>query len=1018
MSEAKLVISVQEDYIKGIQTFLSKTTSAFDSVSSASRKFENSVEGADAQVRKLVASGQNISDRLTPAFDELGIKSGQSMEEAKNKINKAYKSILQSGLATSNELKRAERARAAAIEKIDTDSFAKRGRALEGFRSKYTQVIGGLVSVYALKSLVDTIGTLEEGWIGVAKTTGLAGEEFENLKGRIQDLSLTMKGVSIEELQSIAETAGQLGITGVENIEEFTRVVAMMAVATNLTAESAAEDFAQLSNILHEPIEGLETLGSVINELSNTTTATASDLTNLAKRIGGAAETIGLTTPQVLGLSATLKDMGVNIEVGGTAMSQVLIKMLTDTEKFAKVAGVDFEEFAQTVKDEPLEALKLLIAQIAKMDATEAAMSLGELGLEGQKATGMMLKLAGGMDVLEKNLMTANEEYEKGTSLQKEYAVASESLFAESTSVGNALKLLADDMGTTLLPMMKTLLAWVRDSILWFKAFAEGIGEGAAKIALFLQGYDVSELEENMKTPLEKVERQIDSVSLSLEKLKGKHGVDAQVTAQQKVLNGLYEKRTVLLEKETDGIKEKAKEEEAAAKSFEDRQKEALKLQKTQNKITEDGTDALKDYADAVQGVGLTKIASEAKKFSNSLKDNKDDVSEMSKALKSYLGTVQDVYGEQIAGLEAISEAMKKSGSDTESIAKVNEDILEVELASAQNRLSAWEAYYGNLEKLRDSNLKAQEKAVNDLSKMEAGAMKQREKSEERIASLRGEMSEEGKDVVADFFNTQQRLDEQLAMAYEKTGQDKIKALDAWQESATRAAKSLEADADGIINKDFEIENTIWKIQEAQAAVVEEQDKLAEAKQREIEQMDIIREKTEEAMELAKKKIEEYQAQVVDLGTKLESLQMKIDNVEAVAAIDRVKQYLDSIPNVITKTMEINVVQSGSPMSSQVLASPVASSGISGLDDLITPVDSFARGTTESGVPRDGLYELHRGEVVQTRAKSQGKVAGGGVTLQMGGITISGTNKSPEQLAKDIVRPMRKELKKLGTLIK
>lgn len=1017
MAEAKLIISVEEDYISGIQKFLSKTQTAFDSVSTASKKFETSLEGAERQINELVASGQNVSDRLTPAFETLGIKTAQEMSEMKNKVNQAYDSILNSGQATASELVRAERARASAIEKIDQDSFSKRKGYLESFRSNYTQIIGSLVSIYAIKQLVEVIGTLEEGWVGVAKTTGLAGEEFEELKDGIKDMSLELRGVSIEELQEIAEIAGQLGITGVANIEEFTEVVAKMAVATNLTAEQAASDFAQLSNILHEPIEGLETLGSVINELSNTTTATASDLTNFAKRLGGAAETIGLTTPEVLGLSATLKDMGVSVEVGGTAMSQVLIKMLTDTKKFAEVAGVEFEEFSNTVKTKPLEALKLLIAEIAKMDATEAAMSLSELGLEGQKAVGAMLKLAGGMDVLDKNLKTANEEYKRGTSLQIEYEVASKSLFAEATSVGNAFKILADDMGETLLPAFKTLLAWTRDTVLGFKDLAEGTGTWLAKASLVLEGYDINELEKRSRTPLENLTKQIEKVANTIERARSGGETSAIFLSQTQLLNDLYKERELLIAAEVDTLEEKTNLEEDSGKALGDIQKDSIKQQEELLKLREDSTEALEDYADALQGIGLTKIAVEADKFSKSLKSNKEDVGAMEGALKSYLGVVQGVYGEQIAGLQAVSEALQKSGADTEAIEKVNQDILEVELTSASNRLAAWENYYSNLESLASSSTKAREKAIKDLAKLETDANKQRESSEERIASLRSELSDEGKDVVGDFFETQQRLDEQLAQAYEKTGQQKIDAIDAWQEAATKAAKAIEEDADGIINKDFEIQNTIWKIQEAQAAVVEEQEKLAEAKQKEIEQIDVIIEKTKESMELAKKKVEEYQAQVTDLGTQLESLQMKVDDAGALSAIERVKQYLDSIPDVITKTLEISVSQSGSTTTSSGSSSAVSGSTITGLEDLMTPVDSLARGTTESGVPRDGLYELHRGEVVKTSAESRNGTSGG-VTLQMGGVTISGTNKSPEELAKDIVRPMRKELKKLGTLIK
>lgn len=347
--------------------------------------------------------------------------------------------------------------------------------------------IAAVAAVKVFKDIFNAAADIEEGYIGVAKTTGLAGAEMKKFEGQIETLSVTMKGIKLKEFQSIAEIAGQLGIQGRDNLVEFTRVVGMMKVATNLTAESASENFAQISNIMKEPIANLERMGSVMNELSNTTTATASDIADLTKRMGGAAKTLGLTTPEVMGISATLKDMGINLEVGGTAMSQVFQKMLTNTEDFAAASGVSLEAYRKMIINNPVEALKALLTNLSQMDNFAQSEAIKNLGLEGVRTAGTLMKMSGGLEKLNTNLDVANTEWGRGTSLQIEYQTASKGTRAQMDSLGNQFSIFAKRVGETLLPAIQNILPWIGDALDAFVRFGEILGETAAKITLFVE---------------------------------------------------------------------------------------------------------------------------------------------------------------------------------------------------------------------------------------------------------------------------------------------------------------------------------------------------------------------------------------------------------------------------------------------------------------------------------------------------------------------------------------------------
>ena len=87
-----------------------------------------------------------------------------------------------------------------------------------------------------------------------------------------------------------------------------------MATTTDLSAEQAASDLAELSNIFALPILEAERLGSALNEVSNNTSANVATLVDFTKRMGPVGQIIGLTADEVIGFGGTLKELGFRTE--------------------------------------------------------------------------------------------------------------------------------------------------------------------------------------------------------------------------------------------------------------------------------------------------------------------------------------------------------------------------------------------------------------------------------------------------------------------------------------------------------------------------------------------------------------------------------------------------------------------------------------------------------------------------------------------------------------------------------
>lgn len=351
----------------------------------------------------------------------------------------------------------------------------------------------------ALQTTVNEFIKLENAQIGVRKTTGLNEKEFNKLDKQLKNMSTTMAGLRTDALFDIAEAAGQLGIQGVSNITEFTRVIGMVGLTTELTASESAVSFAKLSNSLNEPIGKIETLASVANELSNTTSATVGDLLRFSQRLSGGAKTAGLMTDEIFGLSATMSDLAINFETGGTNVNRVMLELISSSDDFANAMGINAEKFANDVQDKPIVALQTLLGHIEDLSKTDAANFLEDIGFKGTEVKDVLLKLSSNTELLTKNLKIANDEYKTGTSILTEYEVASAGLEAQNTKLSASFTLLQADIGEKFKEpileasdSLQSLVDGMRENEEALGEFIFTVSTPLAAIQLFLTSFQVA----------------------------------------------------------------------------------------------------------------------------------------------------------------------------------------------------------------------------------------------------------------------------------------------------------------------------------------------------------------------------------------------------------------------------------------------------------------------------------------------------------------------------------------------
>jgi TP901 family phage tail tape measure protein len=213
------------------------------------------------------------------------------------------------------------------LEKALGDAQRQLGRAGRAFTDAGKALTIGItapivaVGALATKASID----FESAFAGVRKTVDASESQFADLRKGILDMSKVMPA-SAKEIAGVAEAAGQLGVKA-EDVLDFTKTMVMLGETTNLTAEQAAVGFARIANVMQIPQENIGRLGAALVELGNKSAATESEILEMATRLAGAGQTIGLSAQDVLSFAAALASVGIEAEAGGSAFSRVMIEM-------------------------------------------------------------------------------------------------------------------------------------------------------------------------------------------------------------------------------------------------------------------------------------------------------------------------------------------------------------------------------------------------------------------------------------------------------------------------------------------------------------------------------------------------------------------------------------------------------------------------------------------------------------------------------------------------------------------
>lgn len=320
----------------------------------------------------------------------------------------------------------------------------------------------------------------EDSFAGVKKTVDATPEQLAKIKQGIIDLSTTGidgRGAipqTATELNELAAAGGQLGISQ-ENIVDFTEVMAQMGSATNLVGEEGAATLARFMNVMGTSQGEIRNVGSAIVDLGNHSATTESEIAEMALRMGKYGSSVRMSAADVLGYSAALSSLGIEAQMGGSAIGRTWLSIETAVAsggegltKFAKYSGKSAEEFKEQWNTDSSGAFNGLLKGL--QSAENLTVALDDLGINNTQDIQAMMALVNGYDLVTESVNRSNTAYQENTALQEEFNAKNETTASKLANTKNNIVEAARSIGETMLPSIKDASTTVAD-------FAKGLSQ-------------------------------------------------------------------------------------------------------------------------------------------------------------------------------------------------------------------------------------------------------------------------------------------------------------------------------------------------------------------------------------------------------------------------------------------------------------------------------------------------------------------------------------------------------------
>lgn len=422
-------------------------------------KFRKEIKKTEAEIRKM-ESGTKACQRV---FAQLDKASPADLQRALKFLNSELKNIERGSAAWTAQTEKIRRVKAE-LDKVNAElrqsegMFARMKNTVNDWGASIAAGAAAMAGLVAAgKAAVEAYAEMDQEMANVRKYTGMTAEQVDHLNEEFKKMDTR---TSREALNQLAQEAGRLGKQSEEDVLGFVRAADKINVALDDLGEGATLTLSKLTSIFGDEERlgterSLLAVGSVINELSQNSTASAPYLAEFAQRLAGVGAQAHMTIPEIMGFAAVLDSQGQKLEMSSTAVSKVIMNLFKSPEKIAKATGMAITEFAETCKRSTNEGLLMLLNRLHELGGIDTlAPVFADMGENGARASAVLAALAGNVDMVRQQQQAANVAFQEAISIDKEFMVQNTTVQADLEKKKKIFREHAVELGEKLLPVM------------------------------------------------------------------------------------------------------------------------------------------------------------------------------------------------------------------------------------------------------------------------------------------------------------------------------------------------------------------------------------------------------------------------------------------------------------------------------------------------------------------------------------------------------------------------------------
>lgn len=493
------------DFKRGIRVYLETSDygKGIESMVAATKKYEAELSRLTEESKKMTAAGQNSGkawddlQKQLKAHEKQLIKSQAAEADYRAKLQQTEKVLNNLSGVSYNELLAVQkqlqkevkattrgteehRVKLQQLDKVNKEVSKSQaemnsnlgknqgffGRAADGF-NRYFNVaitfIAGITGVsMAFRKLAEDVAKMDDVYSDVMKTTGMVKEEVIALNAEFKKMDTR---TSREDLNKLAEEAGKLGIEGTKNILDFVDAGNQIKVALGEDlGEDAIKNVGKMVGVFENSTRQLQgiglkeqmlAVGSAINQLGASSSASEDYLVQFAGRLGGVSKQAKISMADILGYASSLDQDMQQVEMSATALQQFIMKLMGDPAKFAKLAGLEVKAFSNLLNTDTNAAIKQVLRALNEKGGFQALIPIfQEMGLDGARATGVLSSMAGSIEKIDEAQRVANQSMTEGVSITKEYDTKNNNLAAKLDKAKKSFFEISLELGASLNPFL------------------------------------------------------------------------------------------------------------------------------------------------------------------------------------------------------------------------------------------------------------------------------------------------------------------------------------------------------------------------------------------------------------------------------------------------------------------------------------------------------------------------------------------------------------------------------------